>query len=185
MSEQSQSVTAVREESIDVEINSSLLRNKGDKVIKDDTVVQVKMNEEITRAVKTPNVTEADVEANIEELSLTKEFGAATILGLGKKSSKNPSSRATLTHSSKPKHARDSQDASAIHMDPTRAASTWKRRERRNTSDKTETSRSVGKKRTTEAEQSNPNTKRFQVTFRDENTLSGMAGADVQPRQEQ
>nr|POE82782.1 hypothetical protein CFP56_19694 [Quercus suber] len=152
---------AVREESIDVEINSSLLRNKGDKIIKDDTVVQVRMNEEFTRAVKSPNVTEANVEANIEELSLAKEFGAATIQGLGKKSSKNPSSRATLNHSSKLKHARDSQDARAIYTVPTQAAFTWKRRERRNTSDKTETIRSVGKKRITEVEQSNPNTKRF------------------------
>ena len=35
------------------------------------------------------------------------------------------------------------------------------------------------KKSNTEVEQTNSNTKRFQVTFRDENTHSGMAGANV------
>nr|POE55455.1 hypothetical protein CFP56_45802 [Quercus suber] len=136
MSEQIQGVTAGREECIDTEINSLLMRNKGDKNIKEDTAVQGRMNGDFMKAVKVPYVTVADVEPNIEELSLAKEFGAATIRGLDKKGSKNPSSRATLSHSSQLKQARDPQEARVIHM----GASTWKRRERRNTGDKTESS---------------------------------------------
>nr|POF12608.1 hypothetical protein CFP56_25070 [Quercus suber] len=156
MSEQTQGVTAGREECIDTEINSLLMRNKGDNNIKEDTAVQGRMNGDFMKAVKFPYVTVADVEPNIEELSLAKEFGAAAIRGLDKKGRKNPSSHATLSQSSQLKQARDPQKARVIHT----GASTWKRRERRNTADRTESSRSIGKKRTIEAEQSNPNTKR-------------------------
>nr|POE95927.1 hypothetical protein CFP56_55518 [Quercus suber] len=136
MPEQSHSVTTVKKESINDEINSSLLHNKGVVNNKDDTVVNDRlneentgevndrMNEENTRAVKTPNLSEADVEATNEELSLAKEFGAATIQGQGKKSTRNPSSRATLSHSPKLKNARDNQDARALHMVQTSTAPT-------------------------------------------------------------
>ena len=64
-------------------------------------LIKVRMNEKITREVKTPNVIESDVEVNNEELSLAKEFGAVTLQGLGKKSAKNPSSRVTSSYSLK------------------------------------------------------------------------------------
>ena len=59
------------------------------------------------RELMTRNVTEANMEANNEELSLAKEFRAATLQGLGKKSAKNPSSCATLSYSPKLKKACD------------------------------------------------------------------------------
>ena len=46
-SKQSQSVTADRDESIDDETNSSLIRNKRDENRKEDTTVKVRMNEGI------------------------------------------------------------------------------------------------------------------------------------------
>ena len=104
---QSQSVTADRDESIDDETNSSLIRNKRDENRKEDTTVKVRMNEGIMRELMTRNVTEANMEANNEELSLAKEFGAATLQGLGKKSAKNPSSHAILSYSPKLKKACD------------------------------------------------------------------------------
>ena len=146
MPEQLQSVTADRDESIDDEINSSLIHNKRDEN-KKDTVVKVILNEGITRELKTTNVTETDMEENNEELSLAKEFEAATLQGLGKKSTKNPSSRATLSYSPKIKKACDTQVARTLHTDSTRSAPTWKRKERSNTGDKVETSKSLGNKK--------------------------------------
>ena len=59
--------------------------------------------------LKTPNVTELELEANNEELCLAKEFGAATLQGLGKRTSKYPSSRDNLSDASQLKKSRDSQ----------------------------------------------------------------------------
>ena len=98
MPEQSQSVTADRDESIEDEINSSLIRNKGDENRKDDIALKVRINEGIMVELKTPNVTEPVLEVNIEELCLAKEFGVATLQGSGKKPTKNPSSCATLSN---------------------------------------------------------------------------------------
>jgi len=120
---QSQGVTADRDDSIQEDIIPSLIRNKGDKIRKEDTVLKDIINEGITVG-KTPNVTEPDLEANNEEVCLAKEFGAVTLQGSRKRTSKNPSSRDKLSDSSQLKKSHDSQVARALHLDSIHAAPT-------------------------------------------------------------
>lgn len=61
--------------------------------------LKVRINEEITVELKTPNVTEPNSEAKIEELCLAKEFRAATLQGSGKNSTKYPNKHDTLSNS--------------------------------------------------------------------------------------
>ena len=126
MSEQSQGVTAGKDEGIEDEIIPSLIRNKGDENRKEDTALKVKINEGIAVELKTPNVTEPNLEAKIEELCLAKEFGVATLQGSGKNSTKYPNSHDTLSNSPQLKKSRDTQAAKALHLDSIRVASTWK-----------------------------------------------------------
>nr|POE74251.1 hypothetical protein CFP56_44610 [Quercus suber] len=104
MPEQSQSVTEDRDESIE---------NR-----KDDTALKVRINEGITVELTV-------LEANIEELCLAKEFGAATLQRSGKKSTKNTSSRATLSNPPQLKKSRDTQVARARRTDSIRIAPPW------------------------------------------------------------
>ena len=68
----------------------SLKRNEGIGIMREDTVVQNKVNEEIIGELNTPKEIEIEVEACNEELSLAKEFGAVKILGSERKANKNP-----------------------------------------------------------------------------------------------
>ena len=63
-------------------------------------------------------MTVSNVEANEGEVCLAKEFGAAKILGLGKSTTKNSTSRDNLNHLSQLKKSHDSLQASSLHSDP-------------------------------------------------------------------
>ena len=78
-----------------------------DKIRKVATGLKDRVNEEIIVELKTPNQTESVLEANKEEVYLAKEFGAATLLGSGKRTPKNPSSCDNLSDSSQLKKSRD------------------------------------------------------------------------------
>ena len=78
-----------------------------DKIRKEATGLKDRVNEEIIVELKTPNQTESVLEANKEEVYLAKEFGVATLLGSGKRTPKNLSSRDNLSDSSQLKKSRD------------------------------------------------------------------------------
>lgn len=78
-----------------------------DKIRKEATGLKNRVNEEIIVELKTPNQTESVLEANKEEVYLAKEFGAATLLGSGKRTPKKTSSRDNLSDSSQLKKSRD------------------------------------------------------------------------------
>ena len=107
MSEQSQGVTVGSDDRIEGDINASSIRIKVDKIRKEATGLKDRVNEEIIVELKTPNQTESVLEANKEEVYLAKEFGAATLLGSGKRTPKNPSSRDNLSDSSQLRKSRD------------------------------------------------------------------------------
>ena len=100
MPEQSQSVTVGNEDRIEGDINASSIRIKVDKIRKEAMVLKDRVNEESTVELKTPNQTKSVLEANNEKVCLAKEFGAATLLGSGKRTPKNPSSCDNLSDSS-------------------------------------------------------------------------------------
>nr|POE45359.1 hypothetical protein CFP56_54640 [Quercus suber] len=83
MPEQSHGVMVSTEDNIDGDNISSLIHNKVDGNRKEDTSLKDKINEEITVELKNTNETKFDLEANNEEVCLAKEFGAATLLGIG------------------------------------------------------------------------------------------------------
>ena len=83
--------------SIDGDNISSLIRNKVDGNRKEDSGLKAKVNEEKTVELNKINETVSDLEANNEEVCLAKEFGAATLLGSGKRATKNSTSRDNLS----------------------------------------------------------------------------------------
>nr|POE82573.1 hypothetical protein CFP56_67866 [Quercus suber] len=126
---QSQGVTVGSDDSIESDINSSSIRNKVDAISKE---------------------AESILEANNEEVCLAKEFGAATLLGSTKRSSKapkNPSSHDNLSGSSQLKKARDSQEARDLCSGTKRTTPTWTRRERKIHNSTADTSPLSGKKK--------------------------------------
>ena len=54
------------------------------------------------------------MEANNEEVCLAKEFGAATLLGVAKRATKNPTSRDNLSDLSQLKKSRDFLEAKVM-----------------------------------------------------------------------
>lgn len=155
-SEQTQGVMASTNDSIEADEIVSLKRNKGDGVMREDTVFQKKVNERIIGEIKTPKETEIDVEACNEELSLAKEFGPAKLLGSGRSANKNPipcdKSRPiahdNLSGKSSLNKSRDI-DGSRVHKQQTpRASYTWTRGERIKPRDNTAASfQTQGKKK--------------------------------------
>ena len=71
----------------------SLKRNEGGGIMREDTADQNRVNAEIIGELNTPKETEIEEVACDEELSLAKEFGAAKLLGSGRKANKNPTPR--------------------------------------------------------------------------------------------
>ena len=132
-------------------------------------------------------MTVSNVEANDEEVCLAKEFGAAKILGLGKSTTKNSTSRDNLNHLSQLKKSHDSLQASSLHSDPICVASTWTRREGKIRGNIAETKQPLGKKKVTRVEADLPvvSVKRFQVNPRNEKSPSVVVEAVVQPCQQQ
>ena len=68
--EQSHGVTASNNDSIEAEDIASLRRNEVDGIIREDSAFQNKVNEIITRELKTPKETKIVVEVDDEELCL-------------------------------------------------------------------------------------------------------------------
>ena len=129
----------------------------------------------------------SNVEANDEEVCLAKEFGAAKLLGLGKSTTKNSTSRDNLNHLSQLKKSHDSLQASSLHSDPICVASTWTRREGKIRGNIAKTKQPLGKKKVTRAEADLPvvSVKRFQVNPKNEKSPSVVVEAVVQPCQQQ
>ena len=90
---QPQGVMASINDSIEAEEIMSLKRNEGEGIIREDTVVQNKVNERIIGELNTPKEIEIEVEVCNEELSLAKEFRVAKLLGLRRNANKNPTPR--------------------------------------------------------------------------------------------
>ena len=132
-------------------------------------------------------MTVSNVEANDEEVCLAKEFGAAKLLGLGKSTTKNSTSRDNLNHLSQLKKSHDSLQASSLHSDPICVVSTWTRREGKIRGNIAETKQPLGKKKVTRVEANLPvvSVKRFQVNPRNEKSPSVVVEAVVQPCQQQ
>ena len=78
--EQPQGVMASTNDSIEADEIVSLKRNEGIGIMREDTMVQNKVNKEIIGELNTPKETEIEVEACNEELILAKEFGVAKFL---------------------------------------------------------------------------------------------------------
>ena len=129
----------------------------------------------------------SDVEANNEEVCLAKEFAATKLLGSGKSATKNPTSRDNLSHLSQLKKSHDSLQASSLHSNPIRVASTWTRKESKIKGNMVETKQPLGKKKVTRVEADLPvvSVKRFQVNPRNEKSPSVVVEAVVQPCQQQ
>ena len=124
LSEQSQGVTVSTTDNIDGDNISSLMHNKMNGNRKEDLGLKAKVDEEImeesnkldesvfdleiTVELNKNNVTVTDVEANDEEVCLSKEIGVAKLLGSGKSATKNPTSCYNLSHLSQLKKSRDS-----------------------------------------------------------------------------
>jgi len=131
MPEQSHGVTINTEDSIDSGNISSLIRNKVDGNRKEGTSLKAKISEGITVELNNTNETKSDLEANNEEVCLAKEFRVATLLGSGKRATKNPSSHDNLSDLSQLKKSCDFLEARAFHSETNRVAPTWTRRERK------------------------------------------------------
>ena len=129
MPKQSHGVTVNTKDNIDGGNISSLIHNKVDGNRKEDTSLKAKISEEITVELNNTNETESDLEANNEEVCLAKEFGVATLLGSGKRATKNPSSRDNLSDLSQLKKSCDFLEARALHSETNRVA--LPRRERK------------------------------------------------------
>ena len=129
----------------------------------------------------------SDLEANNEEVYLAKEFGAATLLGVAKRATKNPTSRDNLSDLSQLKKSHDFLEAKSLHSEPNHVASTWTRRERKTKGNTAGTYQPLGKKRVTRTEANLPAVlaKRFQANPKNKKSPSVVAGAIVQPRQQQ
>ena len=89
------------------------------------------------------------MKANNKEVCLTKEFGAATLLGAAKRATRNPTSRDNLSGLSQLKKSRDFLEAKSFHSEPNHVASTWTRRERKTKGNMAGTYQPPGKKRVT------------------------------------
>ena len=160
----------------------------------EDTVNQKGIKEKIIEDLKTPQETEFAGEGNNEELSLAQEFWAANMLGTGRSLTRSPSAcenlsaRDNLSENPTLKQSRAAQEV-RIHNTPTScASSTWTRRERKKSKGNTAARfQSQEKKRTpvTEADHTEVSVKRVQKILSGENKTFVMAGADVQPRQQQ
>ena len=162
------------------------------KVNEEKTVELNKINEtisdlEIMVELNKTNETIFDLEANNEEVCLAKEFGVATLLGLSKRATKNPISRDNLSDLSQLKKSRDSLRARSLHSEPNCVASNWTCSERKTKGNTTWTYQPPRKKRVTRIEADLPvvSAKRFQVNPSNEKSPSRVAGAVVQPRQQQ
>ena len=136
--EQPQEVTASTNDSIEADEIVSLKRNKGVGIMREDTAVQNRVNEEVIWELNTPKETEIEVEACNEELSLAKQFGAAKFLGSERKASKNPTprdnpsliARDNLSGTSSLKLSRDNEGNRVHKQKSPRTSCTWTRRER-------------------------------------------------------
>ena len=207
--EQPHGVTASINVSLeDEEVIGSLRSNEGDGINMGDTVNQEGIKEKIIEDLKTPKETEFADEGNKEELSLAQEFGAASMLGTGRSLARSPnacenlSARDNLSVNPTLKQSRAAQEVRIhntpnsraaqevrIHNTPnSRVSSTWTRRQREKSKGNTAANfQSQGKKRraVTEADHNEVSAKRVQKILSGENKTFVMAGADVQPRQQQ
>nr|POE96276.1 hypothetical protein CFP56_74527 [Quercus suber] len=104
--ELSKEVTDSNEESINVRHNSSLNRNDGEGVIREDTVDNRNPNGTMTKEIKFPSETETPLEANNDEICLAQLFGAAKIVGSGLTAPKNPKARDKLSGKPQPNKSR-------------------------------------------------------------------------------
>ena len=137
-SEQPQEVTASTNDSIEADDIVSLKRDKGVGIMREDTVIQNRINEEVIEELKTPKETKIEVDACNEELSLAKQFGAAKFLGSERKVSKNPTphdnpsliARDNLSGTSSLKLPRDKEGNRDHKQKPPCTARSWTRRER-------------------------------------------------------
>ncbi|KAF3971514.1 hypothetical protein CMV_004884 [Castanea mollissima] len=162
------------------------------KVNEEITVELNKINEivsdlEITVELTKINEVVFDLEASNEEDCLAKEFGAATLLRAAKRATKNPTSHDNLSDLSQLKKSRDFLEAKSLHSEPNHVASTWTHKERKTKGNTAGTYQPPGKKRVTRTEADLPavSAKRFQADPRDKRSPSVVAGAAVQPRQQQ
>nr|POF15877.1 hypothetical protein CFP56_17117 [Quercus suber] len=116
----------------------SLKRNERGGIMREDTTDQNRVNEEIIGELNTPKETEIEEVVCNEELSLAKEFGAAKLLGSGRKANKtpnphdisNPSARDNLSGTPSLKLSRDT-DGNRVHKQKaSRSTRTWTCRKR-------------------------------------------------------
>ena len=161
-----------------------------------DTANQNRVSAKIIGELNTPKETEIKEVACNEELSLAKEFGAAKLLGSGRKANKNPTSCDITNPSARDKlsdtpslRLSHDMDGNRVHKQKASClARTWTCRER--ISSKNNTAAQVklqGKKRMVAFKVSHMAglAKRFQVIHNEEEKSFVVAGADVQPRQGQ
>ena len=165
--------------------------------MREDTVDQNKLKDDIIGVFTPPKETKIEEVACNEELCLAAEFGAAKILDSGRKAHNknpnpsglsNPSARDNLSGTPSLKLSHDTNDIGVLNLQSSRAARTWTRRERPKPKSNTATQVKVqGKKRMAASEVSlmAGSSKRFQVVVNDEEKFFVVAGADVQPHQGQ
>ena len=162
--------------------------------MREDTADQNRVNEEIIGELNAPKETEIEEVACNEELSLAKEFGAAKLLGSGRKANKNPnpcdisnpSARDNLSGTPSLKLSCDTDGIRVHKQKASHLAHTWTRRER--ISSKNNMAAQVklqGKKRvfTSEVSHMAGLAKRFQVIHNEDEKSFVVAGVDVQPHQ--
>jgi len=128
--EQSQGVMASSEDSTEAENISSLMHNDVGGVLREDTTFKNQFNGAITEELKASNETETVLEASNEEICLAKEFGAAKLLGSGKRTTKNHRARDNISDKSQFNKSRATPEARVHEPKATRATPTWTRRER-------------------------------------------------------
>jgi len=119
---------------------------------------------------------------------LVEEFGAASLLGSGKSTLKYTRARDYLSDKPQLNKSRAPHEARVHGQQTTRASATWICRERNKSRDKTTTSSQTSRKKRivgAEVDHSEVLEKRFQASLSEGKTPFVVAGADVQPRQQQ
>ena len=137
---QPQEVMANTNDCIEADEIVSLKRNEEVGIMREDTMVQNRVNEETIGELNTPKEIEIEVEACNEELSLAKEFGVAKFLGLGRKANKNPTpcdnsspiACDNLSGTSSLKLSRDTEGNRVHKQKSPRTSRTWTCRKRIN-----------------------------------------------------
>ena len=179
--ELSKEVTDSNEESINVKHNSSLNRNDGEGVIREDTVDNGTPNGTITGEIKFPSETKTHLEANNDEICLAQLFGVAKIVGSSLTASQNPKARDKLSGKTQLNKSCSTTEDRAQRKQATRAIPTWTCRERHQHRDKTTNNFQLhGKKREADSavDDFGMSAKRFQMDCSEDNTPYVVAGAE-------